>query len=73
MSEVKRGDRNLSKYKLKNALLFHFCETRSQDGGGGEESLTKSGHIQNLKLREKEHSLTGFFTGLAFSALVFYL
>ena len=30
-------------------------------GGGGEgETLRKSGHIQNSKLREKEHSLTGF-------------
>ena len=42
MSELKRGDRNLSKYKKKNALLFYFCETRSQRGGVADEKCSQA-------------------------------
>ena len=40
---------------------FFFISVKLVAKGGGEgETLRKNGRIQNSKLREKEHSLTGF-------------
>ena len=40
---------------------FFFISVKLVAKGGGKgETLRKSGRIQNSKLKEKEHSLTGF-------------